>query len=51
MNVNSISRSKQNKKQRLAVRQSVIKQKDPHQILAELERLDDIGEFEFFCVI
>lgn len=35
----------QNKKQRLAVRQAVIKQKDPHQILAELERLDDIGKW------
>lgn len=31
---------KKNKKQRLAVRTNVIKSKDPHQILADLQRLD-----------
>src|SRR2546421_12810919 len=33
---------KKNKKQRLAVRTAVIKGKDPNQILAELERLDQM---------
>lgn len=33
---------KKNKKQRLAVREAVIKSKDPHRILADLERLDQL---------
>lgn len=33
---------KKNKKQRLAVREAVIKSKDPYQILADLERLDQL---------
>ena len=33
---------KKNKKQRLAVRQAVIKTKDPYQMLRELEELDDM---------
>lgn len=33
---------KKNKKQRLAVRTNVIKSKDPHQILADLRRLDQM---------
>lgn len=33
---------KKNKKQRLAVREAVIKSKDPNQIIADLERLDQL---------
>ena len=33
---------KKNKKQRMAVRQAVIKTKDPHQMIRELEDLDDM---------
>jgi len=33
---------KKNKKQRMAVRQAVIKTKDPYQMVRELEELDDM---------
>ena len=39
---------KKNKKQRLIVRQSVIKAKDPTNVLTELEALDRMGLF-FHC--
>jgi hypothetical protein len=35
---------KKNKKQRQAVRTAVLKGKDPHQIIAELEKIDNMGE-------
>ncbi len=50
---------KKNKKQRLQVRQAVIKQKDPKHLLNDMELLDKMGKFEevsckihsFFIVI
>lgn len=37
---------KKNKKQRLQVRQAVIKQKDPKIIFAEMEAIDKMGKFD-----
>lgn len=34
---------KKNKKQRLLVRQAVLKSKDPQQIIEEMEKLDQMG--------
>lgn len=34
---------KKNKKQRQMVRAAVLKGKDPHQILEELEKIDEMG--------
>lgn len=39
---------KKNKKQRLQVRQAVIKQKDPKIIFAEMEAIDKMGKFDQF---
>jgi hypothetical protein len=36
---------KKNKKQRAAVRAAVLKGKDPTQILEEMEKIDEMGEF------
>lgn len=38
----------QNKKQRMIVRAAVIKGKDPHQIMADLDRLDQMGKLSYF---
>lgn len=35
---------KKNKKQRQMVRAAVLKGKDPHQIISELERIDQMGK-------
>lgn len=37
---------KKNKKQRQLVRQAVLKNKDPAQLLEEMEKVDEIGEFQ-----
>ncbi len=39
---------KKNKKQRAAVRAAVLKGKDPTQILEEMEKIDEMGEFFMF---
>lgn len=36
---------KKNKKQRQMVRAAVLKGKDPHQILEELEKIDQMGKY------
>lgn len=38
----------QNKKQRMLVRQAVLKGKDPTKILQEMEMIDKMGEFLLF---
>lgn len=36
---------KKNKKQRQMVRQAVLKNKDPSQLLEEMEKIDEMGRF------
>lgn len=38
---------KKNKKQRQMVRQAVLKNKDPGQLLVEMEGIDEMGKFFF----
>lgn len=42
---------KKNKKQRMIVRTAVLKGKDPLQILAEMEKIDQMGKIKFDCTI
>lgn len=42
---------KKNKKQRLLVRQAVLKSKDPQQIVIEMEKLDTMGKSVIFETI
>lgn len=37
---------KKNKKQRLMVRQAVLKGKDPAQLLEEMEKIDEMGKID-----
>ena len=37
---------KKNKKQRLMVRQAVLKNKDPSQLLEEMEQVDEMGKIK-----
>lgn len=39
---------KKNKKQRQMVRAAVLKGKDPSQIIMELEKIDNMGMYEYF---
>lgn len=41
---------KKNKKQRMIVRTAVLKGKDPLQILAEMEKIDQMGKLKFGCL-
>lgn len=41
---------KKNKKQRMIVRTAVLKGKDPLQILAEMEKIDQMGNVKFSCI-
>ena len=41
----------QNKKQRKIVREHVLKGKDPNQILEEIEKLDELGQYMTFLKV